>query len=96
MPGKTADFLVVAVLIALLAGWSTAQAFSFCFSFGGGSNNRSDFYNRPPPAVGFGPGVYQSYPYSPAIVAPLYLPSYPLPPPPGFYGGSAPQSLESE
>ena len=96
MSRKTADLLVVAALIALLAGWSTAQAFSFCFSFGGGSNNRPDFYNRPPPAVGFGPGVYQTYPYSPVGAAPLYTPYYPPPPPPGFYGGSKPQPLESK
>jgi hypothetical protein len=96
MSRKSADLLVVTTLIVLLAGWSTAQAFSFCFSFGGGSNNRSDFYNRPPPAVGFGPGVYQVYPYSPVVAAPLYRPYYPPSPPPGFYGGSTPQSPESE
>ena len=91
--------LVVAVLTALLAGWSAAEAFSFCFSFGG-SNNRSDFYNRPPPAVGFGPGLYQRYPYSPVIAEPLYppyyRPYYPPPPSPDYYGGSTPQPLESE
>ncbi len=84
---------VIVAFIFLLAGLSTAQAFGFCFNFGSGSNSRADFYNRPPPAVGFGPGVY-NYPHSPVIPAPLYLPYYAVPRPPGFYENRTPGPIE--
>ena len=78
-------------LIILLAGWSTAQAFPFCFSFGPGGNKRADFYGHPPPAVGFGRHAYYVYPYSPVYPAPSYMPYYPPHPPAGLYGGGTPR-----
>jgi hypothetical protein len=86
---------VIVAFIILQAGWSAVQAFGFCFNFGGGSNNRADFYNRPPPAVGFGPGVY-NYPYSPVVPTPLYMPYYPPPPAQGYYESRMPEPVENE
>ena len=83
----------MAALVALLAGWSTAQAFSFCFSFGGGNKNRGEVYSRSPPAVGFGRGAYYAYPHSPVYPVPSYMPYYPPLPPPGFYGGRTPRPV---
>ncbi len=77
---KAADLPVALTLIALLAWSSAAGAFGFCFSFGGSSNNRSDFYRGPPPPVGFGPGIYQAYPYSPILAGPYRGPFYISPP----------------
>ena len=77
---KTADLPAALALVALLAGCSTAQAFGFCFSFGGGNNHRPDFYRGPPPPVGFGPGIYRTYPYSPVFSGPYRGPRY-MPPP---------------
>ena len=94
MSGKPGKLLLAFTLIVLLAGWSAVQAFSFCFSFGGGGKNRSDYYNRPPPAVGFGQGIY-NYPYSPVMAAPFYTPYYLPSPPPGFNGDAAPRQHES-
>ncbi len=82
---------VIVAFIVLLAGLSTAQA--FCFNFGSGSKNQADFYNRPPPAVGFGSGVY-NYPHSPVIPAPLYMPYYAVPRPPEFYENRTPGPIE--
>ena len=85
--------IAIAAFIILQTGVSVAQAFGFCFNFGGGNNARADFYNRPPPAVGFGPGMY-NYPYSPVAPVPLYMPYYPPPPAPGFYEIKPPDPVE--
>ena len=81
MSMKSSRLPVALALIALLAWSSAAGAFGFCFSFGGGSNNRSDFYRGPPPSVGYGPGIYQAYPYSPVLAGPYNGGAYYLPPP---------------
>jgi hypothetical protein len=92
------------ILVVLLAGWASAQAFSFCFSFGGSS--RPDFHDRPPPEVGFGSGIYRTSPFGSAAWQPSVI-SYDMPPlppasavressaitdmpppPPGFYRSS--------
>ena len=67
---KAGKLAVAFTLVILLAGSASAHAFSFCFSAGGGNHNRSGFYNRPPQPVGFGPGIYQTYPESPLYAAP--------------------------
>jgi len=67
--------LAVTVLLVFA---SSAQAFSFCFSFGGGNSHRGNagFYNFPPP--GMGPAFYPGYPYSPVPPTLLYG-AYPPP-----------------
>lgn len=82
MSMKSADLCVVLSLLVLLAGSSAAQAFGFCFSFGGGGKHRSDYYRGPPPPAGFGPGIYQAYPYSPVFAGPYGSGGFYPPPPP--------------
>lgn len=87
---------VIVAIFILQAGWSTVQAFGFCFNLGGNAN-RADFYNnnRPPPAVGFGPGIY-NYPYSPVAPMPLYRPYYPRRLPVEFYRDRASGPVEGK
>ena len=95
MTMKAADLPVALTLIALLAESSAAGAFGFCFSFGGGSNHRPDFYRGPPPPVGFGPGIYQAYPYSPIMAGPYARPYYMPPPVLPRHGDVPEQSAET-
>ena len=78
---KAADLPAALALVALMAESSAAAAFGFCFSFGGSSYNRSDYYRGPPPSMVYGPGIYQAYPYSPVLAGPYNGGAYYLPPP---------------
>ncbi|HYQ71218.1 MAG TPA: hypothetical protein VET88_04740 [Gammaproteobacteria bacterium] len=72
--------LSVAVPVLVLFSWSGfAQAFSFCFSFGGRDSQRPhhDAYRQA--YTGGLPGVYGGYPYSPVPAYPGYGGYYSLP-----------------
>jgi hypothetical protein len=56
---------MILVMVSVL--WtSTSQAF-FCFSMGGGSRNRDDYYPVPPPYGAFGAAGLSGMPYSPVM-----------------------------
>ena len=86
---------LIPLIVPTLLWVEVSQAFSFCFSFGGGSNNRTHYYNGSfPPPLPY-PGGYPVYPFSPTgydwSAAPVYGPQFP---PADYSGGYAP--LEQE
>jgi len=66
------------VLVMSSVLWaSTSQAF-FCFSMGGGSRYRDDYYPVPPPYGVFGAAGLPDIPYSPVMRQPPLTPIAPI------------------
>jgi len=79
MRGKRMNLSVVLPVLVLLSWHGCAQAFSFCFSFGGRDSQRTRHHDYLPPLPGSLPGLYRGYPYSPAPAYPGYGGYYSLP-----------------
>jgi hypothetical protein len=79
MRDKRWNLSVVLPVLVLLSWSDCAQAFSFCFSFGGRNNHRTQYNDYLPPLPGSMTGLYGGYPYSPAPVYPGYGGYYSLP-----------------
>ena len=80
MRSKRRSLSVTLPVLVLLCWYDGAQAFSFCFSFGGRDSQRSYYNDYLPPLPGRLPGLYGGYPYSPAPTYPGYGGYYSLPP----------------
>jgi hypothetical protein len=79
MRGKRGNLSVILPVLVLLSWNGCAEAFSFCFSFGGRDNQRAHYNDYPRPLPGSLPGLYGRYPYSPTPVYPGYGDYYPQP-----------------
>lgn len=88
MRSRRRNLSVTLPVLVLLSWCGCAQAFSFCFSFGGRDSQRSHYSDYPPAYPGRMPGFYGGYPYSPAPAYPGYGSYYFQP-----YGVSAPEPV---
>ena len=79
MRGKRRNLSVILPVLVLLSWHGCAQAFSFCFSFGGRGSHRDHYNDYLPPLPGNLPGLYGGYPYSPASAYSGYSGYYPPP-----------------
>jgi hypothetical protein len=79
MRGKRSSLSMILPVLALLSWHGCAQAFAFCFSFGGRDNHRAHYNDYLPPPPGSLRGLYGVYPYSPAPVYSGYGGYYSLP-----------------
>jgi hypothetical protein len=64
-------------VIAVLVFSAPAQAFSFCFSFGGNNNKYSPYNRYPPPYPPPPAAFYPMAPYQQFMPGPAYSPVYP-------------------
>ncbi len=80
MHSKRRNLSVTLPVLVLLSWHGCAQAFSFCFSFGGRDSQREHYNDYLPPLPGRLPGLYGGYPYSPVPAYPGYGGYYSLPP----------------
>ena len=79
MRSRRRNLSVVLPVLVMLAWNGCVQAFSFCFSFGGGGSQRSHYNDYPLSYPGRMPGRYGVYPYSPVPAYPAYGSYYSLP-----------------
>jgi hypothetical protein len=88
MRSRRRNLSVTLPLLVMLSWGGCAQAFSFCFSFGGGGSQRSHYNDYRPAYPRHMPGLYGGYPYSPVPAYPGYGGYYSLP-----YAVSAPEPV---
>jgi hypothetical protein len=65
-------------LVMLSVLWTSASQAFFCFSMGGGSRHRNDYYPVPPPYDAFGAAGMPAMPYSPMMLQPPLMPIAPV------------------
>jgi hypothetical protein len=69
-------FVIFLVMSSVL--WTSASQAFFCFSMGGGSRHRNDYYPVLPPHDAFGAAGMPAIPYSPVIPQPPLTPIAPV------------------